>query len=89
MKKAGNSQRSLQEREVLTSKIISEYWNNFWNTNEIRAQDFFHQLHDDCEDIYLEKMEQIFDDAESHFEESDLQKIHCTAKDISLAQVRF
>lgn len=79
--------RRLQEQEVLTPEIKSEYWHNFFNANEKRAQKFFGQLQADCSSLYIKKMHDVFDTAKSYFQEADLLKIHNTMKGISFALV--
>lgn len=87
MKKAGDSSRTVQERDILTNKIITEYSNKFFKINEKRTYGFFNKLREECYTLYYEKMQNIFEVAKSHFEDTDLEEIFDTVRDESLAMV--
>lgn len=87
MKEASRFKRYPLELQTLTNTITSEYYNNFFQTNEKRIESFFNQLRARCCEMYSEKMQSVFDTAKSHFEEADLRKLHDLLMDTSSALV--
>lgn len=55
--------------------------------NEENAKTFFNKLRVDCLKIYSERMQKAFDSTNSHFKETDLQKLHDKVKNESLQLV--
>lgn len=68
-------------------KSIQLYHVGIRQSNENKAQNFFKQLRADCFQLYLGKMQNIFDDVKTYLEEDALIKMHNTAKDEALALV--
>lgn len=85
--KAGDLERSSQEKEVLSEMISSEYLNNICKSNDERISDFFIQLRADCFKSYSDKMQTTFNGKKSHFEATNLQKLHEQTKKKCYAQV--
>lgn len=72
--------------QILINKIFQRC-NDFYLTNEKRAQTFFNQLRTDCLQKYTEKMHKIFVDEETILKEADLLGIHNTAMNQSMELV--
>lgn len=66
---------------------ILQYYTDIRQANENRAQLFFNQLQIDCCNVYSEKFQNMLDVVNPYFEETELQDIHNTAKDESMALV--
>lgn len=87
VEEAGGLKRSLPEMQTRTNTITAEYSHKFCRINDRRVETFLNQLRTDCYKKYSGTMKNEFDITNTYFEETDLQEIHKTAKDESLALV--